>query len=93
VRDPSHVDYTTKMKVGRRISWWDKGSETLIDELNIDHIPLEAIKALFKPPAEDPLMYNQYQIDQLQVQDLARWVVLSFDFNLYAYFVECWRLD
>ena len=81
------------MKLERQIIWWNKGSETLVDELNIDHIPFEDLKAIFQPPVEDPLMYNQYQIDQLQVQGLARWVVLSFDFDLYAYFVECWRLD
>ena len=86
-------DYRTKMKVERQISWWDKGSETLVGELNIDHIPFEDLKAMFQPPTEDPLMYNQYEIDPLQVQDLDRWVALPFNFDLYSYFIECWRLD
>ena len=48
---------------------------------------------MFQPPTEDPLMYNQYEIDQPQVQDLNKWVELPFNFDLYSYFVECWRLD
>lgn len=78
------------MKVERQISWWDR--ETLIDEVNIDHIPIEELKALIQPPPEDSLMYHQYEVNQTQVEGFSQWVELAFNFELYSYLVECWPL-
>lgn len=79
------------MRVERQICWWHK--ETLIDEINIDHIPFEDLKSIFHPPIEDTLMCNQYEINQFQAQRLTRWIAVTFNFDLYSYFAECWRLD
>jgi hypothetical protein len=40
------------MKVERQISWWDR--ETLIDEVNIDHIPIEELRAIVQPLPRTP---------------------------------------
>jgi hypothetical protein len=79
------------MRVERQISWWDK--DTSLAEININHIPFEDLKTIFHPPPEDPFLRNPYEINQLQAQALTRWLAVPFNFNLYSYFVECWRID
>jgi hypothetical protein len=79
------------MNVQRQISWYDISSEELIGESSIDHIPLDTLKKLFGPPANDPLMYNPYKIDEDQAGELRQWVTLSFEFTLYTYYAECFQ--
>lgn len=50
------------MEAIRLISIFDKKTEKLIDEVNIDYIELNVLKEIFKPKENDPLMYNPYTI-------------------------------
>lgn len=79
------------MKVQRQVSWFDISSEELIGESSVDHIPLDGLKKLFGPPADHPLMYNPYEIDEHQARELQRWLTLPFDFTLFTYYVECFQ--
>ncbi|WP_445451870.1 DUF7683 domain-containing protein [Fibrella aestuarina] len=51
-----------RVKIQRLISWYDKSTEALAGEINVDHIPLTSLKKLFVPLPKDPLLYNPYEI-------------------------------
>lgn len=79
------------MNVQRQISCFRLSDDELIGESSVDHIPLQELKRLFSPPADDPLLYNPYEIDACQAGELAQWITLSFDFTLYSYYLECFQ--
>ncbi|WP_425443479.1 DUF7683 domain-containing protein [Spirosoma oryzae] len=79
------------MRVQRQISWFSISSEELVGESSIDHVPLDDLKKLFDPPADDPLMYNPYEINIYQAKELRRWVRLIFDFDSFTYYAECFQ--
>lgn len=80
------------MKIERVISWFDKDTEILQGEFNIDKVPLEALKIVFRPPEDDPLMYNPYTIYSEQAQQLKELLDIRFDFERYVYQVDCFQV-
>jgi len=79
------------MKIERIISWFDRGDEELIGELNIDFIPLDVLKETFSPPIEDPLMYNPYDINIEESEILKKYVDIEFEFDKYTYQIDCFQ--
>ncbi len=45
------------MKIVRLISWFDKKTDKLVGEYNIDDVDFETLKSIMKPRKKDPLMY------------------------------------
>lgn len=84
--------YINSMKVQRWISWFDKSTDKLVGEMNVDQIPITYLKTLFSPPANDPLLYNPYTIRQFQAKRLAGYVTLEFDLNYYIYQLDCYQV-
>jgi len=80
------------MKIERTIACYSNDSEELISEVNIDSIGLEILKRIFRPTAEDPLMYEVYLIEEREATELLHHIDIAFDFSNYAYFVECCQL-
>ena len=79
------------MKIGRIISWFDRRDERLIGEFNIDFIPLDLLKETFRPPIEDPLMYNPYDINIAESEILKKYVDIEFEFDKYIYQIDCFH--
>jgi hypothetical protein len=79
------------MKIQRLISWFDKGNDELVGEINVDHISITYLRKLFNPPNKDPLLYYPYTIRQYQANRLARWVTLDFKLDKYSYQLECFQ--
>ncbi|MGF7028207.1 MULTISPECIES: colicin E3-like toxin immunity protein [Bacteroidota] len=79
------------MKIGRIISWFDRRDERLIGEFNIDFIPLDLLKETFRPPIEDPLMYNPYDINIAESEILKKYVDIEFEFDKYIYQIDCFQ--
>jgi len=80
------------MKIERIISWFDRRDEVLIGEFNIDFIPLDILKETFRPPIEDPLMYNPYDINIEESEILKKYVDIEFEFDKYIYQIDCFQV-
>jgi hypothetical protein len=79
------------MEVVRLISLYDKKTEELIREYNIDFIGIDALRKIFSPPEDDPLMYNFYWIEENEVGQMKEFIDLDFDLEKYIYQVECFQ--
>lgn len=79
------------MKIIRLISWFDKETDKLIDEVDITEIDLEILKSIFKPTKEDPLMYFPYWIHQKEADELKKHIDLEFNFEKYVYDLGCFK--
>ena len=80
------------MKIERTISWFDKSTEELLGEKNIDNIDLEVLKTIFKPNSEDPLMYNPYTIHNEEAEKLKKIIDIQFDLDRFIYQVDCFEI-
>ncbi|QEL03449.1 hypothetical protein FKG96_22325 [Olivibacter sp. LS-1] len=81
------------MKIERVISWFDKHTEELKGEFVLDGVSLESLKAVFKPKADDPLMYNPYIIFEEEGRRLKEVLNFQFDFENYIYQIDCFRIS
>jgi len=77
-----------KDKIYRQIDVFDKKTERLIKEIELDSFDLELIKSRFDIALDDQLMYNPYEID-LSKTDL--FPTVKFDFKKYDYYIACYR--
>lgn len=75
-------------KIIRQIDVFDKLSEELIEEINLDSFDLELMKSRFEIHPDDPLLYYQYEID-LTKTDL--FPSIKFDFNKNLYFMATYQ--
>lgn len=80
------------MEIERTISWFDKHTEILVSEKNIDSIDLEILKEIFNPSKDDPLMYNPYNITEAKAKELKKHINIEFEFDRYFYQLDCFQL-
>ncbi len=79
------------MKVTRIIDVFDKKSEKLVKDININSVSLETLKEIFNPPEDDPLMYNPYWIHEKEAKELKKHIDIEFEFDKYVYDLGCFR--
>jgi hypothetical protein len=79
------------MRIQRLITVFDNETELLKEEIIIDYIELNALKLIFHPKDDDPLMYNVYEIKPEKVALINDLLTekLSFTFEANSYYVEC----
>jgi hypothetical protein len=78
----------------RIISWFDKTTEELIGEKNVDDIiSLEKLRIIFSPQADDPLMIYSYNISEYQAEGLKKFVDIEFMFDKYIYQLDCFKKE
>ena len=80
------------MKIERVISCFDKNTEELVTEINIDDIDLELLKTIFKFKSEDPQMYDPYTITPEEVDKLKEVVSIKFNFDYFIYQIDCFQI-
>jgi len=80
-------------KIERVINWFDKTTEKLKGEINIDHIKLDQLKMIFSPPPDDPLMIKPFVITQAIAEQLKQIVDIEFLFEKYDYYLECFKAE
>lgn len=80
-------------KIKRLISWFDKTTEELKGERNIDNIKLDQLKAIFLPLDDDPFMIYPYSINEEEAVRLKELTKIDFDFTKYIYQLDCLRAD
>lgn len=79
------------MKIERSISWFDKRTEDLVGEINIDFIDLITLKSIFKPSNDDDL-HLVYRIDESNGKQLEVLLNIKFDFEKYIYEMGCYSV-
>ena len=81
------------MEVTRLISVFDKRTENLLEEINIDHISLEILQDIFKPEIDDPFMIKVYSITAKELKilndSLNPKIVYNLDKNIYQ--LDCFK--
>ena len=81
------------MEVTRLISVFDKRTENLLEEINVDHISLEILQNIFKPEIDDPFMIKVYPITAKELKilndSLNPKIIYNFDKNIYQ--LDCFK--
>jgi hypothetical protein len=74
--------------VGRRIEVFDKKTDLLVNEIEIDPFDLKLMKTRFKIKKKDPLMYDPYEITLLNMDVFP---LIDFDFEDYSYYLAAFQ--
>ncbi|MBW4891122.1 hypothetical protein KXQ82_15460 [Mucilaginibacter sp. HMF5004] len=80
------------MKIERLISWYDKDTQDLVGEQNIDFLEFQDLKKIFMPQPNDPLMYNPYNIYVHEAEMLKLLLDFDFDFERFNYQLDCFQV-
>lgn len=81
------------MEIERYISWFDKNTERLVGEKDVSYLELQILKQIFKPPLEDPLMYNPYDINKSNCVEFTGLFEFNFEFDNYTYQLDCFQKE
>jgi len=76
------------MDIQRQIDVFDRVDEKLIQEIPINDFNLEMMSQIFELYEKDPLMYMQYEIEEIHK---GHFPGVDFDFNKYVYFLACYQ--
>lgn len=71
----------------RQIDYYDKITDKLIGEIDIEYFDLDVIKKRFPIPTDDPFVFNPYQI---VLNNVDLFPNVKFDFKRYDYFLSCY---
>ncbi len=78
-------------QVERVLEWYEKDpSEALVGDEPLRGIALSELRDLFSP-ADDPEMYDVYEVEPPEVERLQRAVEHRIDLVLYDYFVAAYQ--
>lgn len=83
------------LKVERIIEIYKKGTDEVIEEINIDHVTLEQLLEIFEPYERgDPLLYDPYDITEAQLDKLNLYLKnpVSYDDTKYEYTLACFGI-
>ena len=82
---------SNEIKIERTIAFYNMSDKLIIDEVNIDVIPLEKLLTIVTPKNDDPLLYDGYILSETQLNELNRLLPVKIipDFKDYYYVLEC----
>ena len=81
---------TSTMNIERLISKFDKDGE-LSEEINIDFIPIETLRKVFTPVADDINLICVYTIGKEEAEKLENLLEIKFDLSNYSYQLDCFK--
>ncbi|MGE5520261.1 MAG: hypothetical protein ACM3VS_10075 [Candidatus Dadabacteria bacterium] len=76
------------LRVQRVIEVYRKGTDDVLEEIDISHIPLEQLLKIFEPYERgDPLLYDPYDINEEQLVKLNSYLQnsITYDSSKYDY--------
>lgn len=73
--------------MSRIIRYFDKTSESFVDEIVLPEIPLEQLQQLFNVDLENP-MYDSFPIDEQKESFFKDYVDVEFLFDNFDYYLE-----
>jgi hypothetical protein len=79
--------------VTRVLVWYSNKDDSFVAEHPLGGIDLEQLKALFKPPPADLLMYDSYPVGRDEATSLGKALGIAIDLANFDYFVECDAAD
>jgi hypothetical protein len=79
------------VRVERTINIYKNENDNLFDEINIDFIPFDELKKIVPPKEDDPLLYDGYELDAKQLEDINAYLTekIKPNFDLYSYILVC----
>ena len=80
------------MKLERLISCFDKATEELTQEYNVDFIDIDILRSIFNPPSDDKLMHKPYLININEAAELKKYIDIVFDFDRNVYQLDCFSV-
>ena len=82
------------MKIERLLTVFDKKTDRLKEEINIDYVDVNKLKEIFNPSIDDPLMYMVYEVTEGLIPKISELITdkVVFDLQNYLYYVECVQL-
>lgn len=80
------------MKIERILSCFDKTTEKLLWERNINDVPLESLKKIFKPENDDELIMV-YSINKKNVSHIRKILNFEFDLKNSTYEIGCFKVS
>ena len=81
------------MEVERLISIFDKRTEKIIKEVNIDSISSLILKDIFSSREGDPDLYDPYSIDNFQLRELNNYLDPKIEYDdRYIYQLDCFKI-
>ncbi len=68
--------------------------ESLLEEINIDIIPLETLKSIITPNPDDPLLFDGYPLEVEEFNKINALINnrITPNFELYDYVMECYGI-
>ena len=84
-----------KFNIQRSITFYEKEGDAFIDDrvLLEEEFSLEELKEIFDHPKNDPLLYEQYDINKKIATVINNKINFDFDFDKYDYFFETFSVD
>ena len=79
-----------QMKIVRQFDVFEKTSDYIFEEIEINNFDLETVKGLLDNTENDPLLYNSYKIEEkikLYFEELG----YEFSTDKYDYFLCCYQ--
>lgn len=80
-------------KISRLIGIYNNQTEKLVGEIFIDRVSLDVLKTIFSIREDDPLMYQIYEITEIEFPRLKQYVNFDPDFSLKSYYLECYLVE
>jgi hypothetical protein len=79
------------VRVERTINVYDNKNNKLIEEISVDGVPFDELKSIVTPNEDDPLLYDGYDLDIEQLENLNMHLAekVKPDFKQYSYILVC----
>ena len=80
------------MQIQRLLCKYFRDADDPQGEVDVTHIPFEVLSELFHPSADDPLMYNVYDVEPAHALALQPYVREQIDLDRYEYKLETYQV-
>ena len=82
------IDIQDKLvRVERTINIYHKNGEDPLEEIDIENLPFEILKQIIIPNVDDPLLYDGYELNEIQFAKISPYlkVKISPNFKIFNY--------
>lgn len=73
----------------RLISVFRRDNDELVKEIDLGNLPLDQLRRIFNPAADDLEMHLAYTITPKEAVQLSEYIKHVFDFGSYIYQLDC----
>jgi hypothetical protein len=79
------------LSIKRSIATYSLANETILEEVNIDFVPIDKLLTIVSPRTDDPLLYEGYILTEKQIEYINALLLEKImpNFEIYYYVLEC----